>query len=805
MSGIGVKFNAEGEREFKRALSEINQTYKVLNSEMKLVQSQFDKTDNSVGALTARNETLNKQIDAQKNKIATLKAALENAAASFGENDKRTNAWRIQLNNAEAALNEMERELKNNTAKMNEAAAAADDMGKEIEDSGKAAERSEGRFSGLGGVLKGIAGTMAAVTAAAGAAAVKIGKEVVTAYADYEQLLGGVETLFGAGGQSLEEYAKSVGKSTKDAKKEFEQLEKAQETVVGNARDAFKTAGLSANEYMETVTGFSASLIQSLGGDTEKAASYADRAITDMSDNANKMGTDISSIQNAYQGFAKQNYTMLDNLKLGYGGTKEEMARLIEDASKMTDVQKELGVTVEEGNMSFANIVNAISVMQEQMGIAGTTSKEAMGTISGSVDMAKSAFENFVTGLGDKNADLKKLTGDMVISFQAVVKNIQPVIQNLAASLPEVAESLLGAAEELLPTFLETAENLVVQVFNSISESLPEILPQLFDTILSLLDTIFTDGLPTLLDSIMKVAGSLLDSFLQKFPELLNKLITFIGSIDLGELLNQFLGAVEKIAAMIAENLPTIVENLVNAVINLVRSIDWGQLIESGNNILLSLLDGILSAIPALIDALPQLIDAIIDFLTDPETVIKLVKGAVKLVFKLIEKLPEIFMHLISAIANIGIKLIEGLWDGIKKAGSWLWEKITGFFGGIVDGIKGFFGIHSPSTLFRDEIGKNLALGLGEGFDDEMKRVSKDMQNAVPTDFDTQIQAAAAMPTYNFAYGNAAATGGNNYNQTFNVSLHVDSISDSMDINDVVSQISEQLAQEVRRRENVYT
>ena len=775
MSGIGIKFGAEGEKEFKRSLSEINQTFKLLGSEMKLVQSQFDKNDNSVEALTARNEALNKQIDAQKGKIATLKSALENAAESFGENDKRTNAWRIQLNNAEAALNGMERELKNN-------AEAADDMEKKIEESGKAAERSEGRFSGLGDVLKGVAATMTAVTAAAAAAAVKIGKEVVSAYADYEQLVGGVDTLFKEGSRQVQAYASN----------------------------AFKTSGLSANEYMETVTGFSASLIQSLGGDTKKAAEMADMAITDMSDNANKMGSDMASIQSAYQGFAKQNYNMLDNLKLGYGGTQQEMYRLLSDAASLN---KEFAETAkfsidEKGHLTagYADIVEAIHIVQTEMGITGTTAEEAEETISGSIAMTKSAFENLIAGLGQQDANIERMTENVVNSFKNVINNIKPVLQNLASALPLAVNAGVGAVTELLPDLLGVFQGITTELFTSLSESLPEILPVLFDTLFSLLDTLLSDGLPTLLESLMKVAGSLLDSFLEKFPQLINKLINFIGSIDLGQFLEQFLGAVEKIAAMIAENLPTIVDNLVKAVVNLIKSIDWKELISSGMNILMSLLDGILSAIPSLIDALPQIIDAIIDFLTDPETVIMLVKGAVQLVFKLIEKLPEIFMHLISAIANIGIKLIEGLWEGISKAGAWLWEKITGFFGGIVDGIKGFFGIHSPSTLFRDQIGKNLALGIGEGFDDEMKNVARSMEDAIPTDFDADITANPSFAGFN-AYagaGGAGFSGGNQITQYFNVSIAVDSINDEWDLNDLVTRVSEGIADQVRRAENVY-
>ena len=259
---FGLKIGLEGEKEFKKALAEINQSFKVLGSEMKLATSQFDKNDKSVEALAARNKVLRKEIDEQTTKIDTLRKALQNAATSFGESDRRTQNWQIQLNNAEAALNDMNREL--------------DENEKAIKEGGKAAEESGSKFEGFGKVLKTVGVALGAVAVAAGAAAVKLGKEVIAAYADYEQLVGGVDTLFKDSSQEIQRYA----------------------------ANAYKTAGLSANEYMETVTGFSASLIQSLGGDTEKAAKYADMAITDMSDNANKMGTDMSSIQNAYQGFA---------------------------------------------------------------------------------------------------------------------------------------------------------------------------------------------------------------------------------------------------------------------------------------------------------------------------------------------------------------------------------------------------------------------------------------------------------------------------------------------------------------------
>jgi phage-related protein len=404
---FGLKIGVEGEKEFKNSLRDINQSFKVLGSEMKLVSSEFDKNDKSVNALSSRNEVLNKSIDAQKDKIITLENALKNASDSFGENDKRTQNWAIQLNNAKAQLNGMEREVASNEkaidsmgAEEEETSKQTDKLGAELKDTADEAEKSGSKFDKLGSVLKGVGVTMGAFAVAAGAVAVKLGKEVVSAYSDYEQLVGGVDTLFG------------------DASK---QVQKSADT-------AFKTAGMSANDYMETVTGFSASLIASLNGDTKKAAGVADQAITDMSDNANKMGTDIASIQNAYQGFAKQNYGMLDNLKLGYGGTKTEMERLLSDAQKISGVKYDLS--------NFADVTEAIHVIQTQMGITGTTAKEATETIGGSIQGLQSSIGNLMVGLGNADADINSLIGNVVESFNHVIKNIAPVLENIVKALP---------------------------------------------------------------------------------------------------------------------------------------------------------------------------------------------------------------------------------------------------------------------------------------------------------------------------------------------------------------------------------
>ena len=297
-----------------------------------------------------------------------------------------------------------------------------------------------------------------AIGAAAATATVAITKMAVSAYADYEQLVGGVETLFKGSAQKVIDYA----------------------------NDAFYTAGMSANQYMETVTGFSASLLQSLGGDTEKAADYANRAIIDMSDNANKMGTSMEMIQYAYQGFAKQNYTMLDNLKLGYGGTKTEMERLVREASQMEEVQKKLGITVDANSMSFGNVVNAISVVQEKMGIAGATAAEAEKTITGSANMMKAAWQNVLSAIAG-GGDLDRAINNLVYSITKYFENIVPVVQR----------SLVGIGrliEQVAPMLVQNVASALIQAIPSLINAIYQMIVGLAKGIWQGIKALFTGG-----------------------------------------------------------------------------------------------------------------------------------------------------------------------------------------------------------------------------------------------------------------------------------------------------------------------
>ena len=701
---IKTKVAIDGEKEYKESLKNINSALGTLKSELKLVESQYAGQANSYAALSAKGDVLSRMYDQQKEKVkaaaeqlekakkaqsdyaekvssaqseisrceaalaalgdetgdtteeqAKLTAELEKAKSELAAAEKgyesttrSVNSYQTQVNSAETELNKLGSELDKNASYMDEAAKSSDGCaesinkyGKEVKKAGEDSEEAGKKFDKVKTAATALGTAAAAATAALAAAAIKLGKEVISAYADYEQLVGGVETLFKDSSGKVMEYA----------------------------NDAYKTAGLSANEYMETVTGFSASLISSLGGDTEKAAKYADMAITDMSDNANKMGSDMASIQNAYSGFAKQNYTMLDNLKLGYGGTKEEMQRLLEDAEKLSGVKYDIS--------SYSDIIDAIHVIQTEMDITGTTAKEAEATISGSIGMLKSSFQNLITGLGDADADIDKLCDNVVNSFNSVVKNITPVVRNLAKTVPNALEGILDAIAPLLPELLEMG----VGLFEALLSGFTSVLPELMNTAASLVTTL-VQGIIEALPLVVEAAAQFITTLVQGIAEALPTLIP---------------AAVETVTTIVS----TLIENI-------------PLLIDAALQLMQGLAEGVLEAIPVLLEALPELIESLVTTLLD--AIPKIIETGVKLLTALITNLPQIIAEIVRAmpqiitgivsalgegvsqVAEVGANLVRGLWQGIQSLAGWLWDKVSGWISSIWDGITDFFGIHSPST-----------------------------------------------------------------------------------------------------------
>lgn len=374
-------------------------------------------------------------------------------------------------------------------------------MNESMKDATNTASKMSSVMKGIGSSAIKVGKGLAVAGAAAATAVTALVSKSVGAFADYEQLTGGAETLFGAGGRSVEEYAQSVGKSVSDVQGKYDSLMSAQNVVLENANKAYMTAGMSANEYMDTVTGFSASLISSLGGDTNKAADYANSALVDMSDNANKMGTDMESIKNAYQGFAKQNYTMLDNLKLGYGGTQEEMKRLLSDAEKLTGQRYDIS--------SFADITQAIHAIQTQMDITGTTAKEASTTISGSWGSLKAAFENTLVSLTTGGKMFDQSLDALVDSAKTFGQNVIPAITGALSGVGSLIESLAPVIVAELPSMVSDILPHLVSATKSLVTGLISQLPALGKAVLDAIPSIF-DGMTDVIgeSSVGKLKGS---------------------------------------------------------------------------------------------------------------------------------------------------------------------------------------------------------------------------------------------------------------------------------------------------------
>ena len=492
---IGPKIGIDGEKEFRDALKSMGQQLKTLGTEMKAVTSAFDVDNDSQKKLASQSDILSRQLEVQQQRITEIQKALDYARQNYAENSNEVQRWQQSLNNATADLNNTKKQL-------NDLEHGVDDVGDAMDNAGQ-------KTLSLGDILK---ANLLSDAIMAGIKAVASGiKSLVSGaiegYGEYEQLVGGVETLFGS----------------------------SADTVIKNAENAYKTAGLSANAYMETVTSFSASLLQSMGNDTEAAAKKADQALTDMSDNANKMGTDMSSIQNAYQGFAKQNYTMLDNLKLGYGGTKEEMERLIADANALNAAQ---GNYTNYSIESYADIVDAIHTVQTEMGITGTTALEASTTIEGSIGAMKAAYQNFVTGLGDQNADIGALTEQLIESAGTVAENVLPVIENVVKNIaetvkkqgPDMITKFVAYATEKLPDIL----NLGLQLVLSLVTGLAQNLPQLVQGTLTMVDTIvkaFVDSLPDIIEVGKDIVRGVWEGITALGSWLYDKVSSFFGGI----------------------------------------------------------------------------------------------------------------------------------------------------------------------------------------------------------------------------------------------------------------------------------
>ena len=711
-----------------------------------------------------------------------------------------------------------------------EALQALKRLDKKLTETENVAEKSSSGFSKIGSAISTLGKTALVGLGAVTTGVIAIGKSALESYADYEQLVGGVDTLFKDSSKKVQEYA----------------------------RQAYTTANLSANEYMETITGFSASLIASLEGDTEKACEVGNRAIIDMSDNANKMGTSMESLQNAYSGFAKQNYTMLDNLKLGYGGTKEEMVRLISDTAQMTDIQDKLNIKVNEGDMSFGNIINAISIMQEKLGITGATANESATTISGSINAMKSAWANLVTDMANKDADLSTSINNVATTVTQVAKNIGKIIpdilRGISTAITSLVKELLPEALEQIPTLLKellpVVKDLFVSIINTIEEAIPQlmevakdIIPMLIEAVCELMPMLLELGIEQILticeglvEAIPNLITTMIDACVKMCDSILNNLDRFIDvAVDI---IMAIVDGLVKALPTLIEEVPRIINTFCDKLYSLLPVI-----LKLGVDIIVEIAKGLWDSRDVIIDNFWEILKAVFNVVTlinwtnlgkdvikwikdgvkslgddIPKALMEIGKNALKwlkdtfmggygtgsgLITNIVSGISSVASGLWSTIGNlgsgvlstlqsyfswsklvtIGSSIVEGIWGGISNCSSWLLNKISGFASSIFDGICDFFDINSPSKLMRDTVGVAIPEGIAVGFERELPYSIKNMTGELnglvgaitrTVDNETALTTARVVQHNNTLNGSDELINGYNNNVTVVAKLEVD-------------------------------
>ena len=692
---FGLNLGIDGEKEFKKALSEINQSFKVLGSEMKLVSSQFDKSDKSVEALTSKNKVLNKEIEAQKEKIETLKSALANAAESFGENDKRTQAWQIQLNNASAALNDMEREVANNEKTIAELSTAEDtaeketkEMGEAVDKSGEKAEYAKGKFEKFKDTIGKVAkATAAAMTAIAGAA-VACGKELwnlANETANY--------------GDEIEKNSQKVGLGF-EAYQKWDYAMKISGTDMASCTNGLKTltnkfddalnGSKSATESFERL-GISVSDLK--GKSREEVFSTVVKSLQNVKDE-----TDKAALANDMFGKSGQNLIPLFNL------TEEELEGLMQEAEDYGMVMDDSAV---KASAAFKDSLNKM-----QSTFTGLKNN-IMGQMLPSLTMVMDGLSDLMAGNENAAENIKNGVSGLIDSITGMVPQVVSLISSVAGAV------------------LESAPAIIEALVTGILDALPQLMPVAVETILAIVDTLIAN-LPLIIDTAFKIIFALIEGIAQALPDLIPQIIeivTMIVSVIMENLPMIIQVALELIIALaqgLIQALPELImmlPQIILAIVKAFKEFDWKTL---GNNIIDGLANGIGGSVMKAVDRIKELGRKLI--------------SAFKSMFGI--NSPS------TVFAGFGKNLLEGLWNGIKNIQSWLISKLRGLGSAITGALKSVLGIHSPSSVFENEIGKNLGLGIGVGFEKIMKTVKEDMAEAIPTDFDLSatVSAGASMP-----------------------------------------------------------
>lgn len=659
---IGPKIGIEGEKEFRSAITNINTTMKTLGTEMNVVASQFDKNDNSVKSLTAKNEVLNKQIDAQKQKLDQLKAGLDASADKYGENDKVTQGWQQAVNQATAELNNMERQVKTNNNAMDDSGKKAKKAGADASESSKGWEKLSGGLSKVGQVAAKAVAALA--TAALGAATAVGGMTVKAAYAADD-----INTL-----------AKQTGLSTEAIQK-------------------FKYASEQIDVPLETLTKSMAKNIKSMKG--------------------------------------------------------------VQDGTKLSvDAYKTLGIEVlnadgslRDGQTVYSEVIGALSKMKNEterdalaMQILGKSAQDLNPLILGGADSLKKLGDEAQAAgliLGQESLDNLNKLSDAMDTFKATASGSGNLFATaFAGPMAEGINTITGYMTELSVAFndggyaavSDKLGKIIADIIAKINEVLPKILEFGLNIITKIIDGM-SQNLPALVSGAIQILTMLVNSLLGMLPQLLKMGMEIVKELSLG------------IASALPALIPAVVDTMLSIVDTLIDNID--MLIDAAILIITALAEGLIEALPRLIDKIPEIIVKLVEAIAN--NLPKIIEAGISIIIalagalitalpRLIKKIPEIISGIVNAFASyyskiteIGTNIIEGIWDGIRSMISWLSDKISGFLGGIMKGIKKTLGISSPSKVFAG-IGENMALGLGEGFASSMDKVSRQINNSVPTD-----------------------------------------------------------------------
>lgn len=720
---FGLKIGVEGEKEFKKALADINSQFKVLGSEMKLATSQFDSNEKSVESLTSKNEVLTKQIDAQKEKIETLRKALENASDSFGENDRRTQQWVVALNNAEAELNGMERELSQNEKaidgmgdKAAETAKQTDKLGDEIDQTGDQAEKSGGKFSKLGSVLKGVGTAMGVALAAIGTAAVAAGKALVdmtveaAAYAD-EMLTQ--STVTGMSVESLQ---------------------------------AYSYAADLVDVSLDTLTGSMAKNVKSMASAADGSAKYADAyaqlgvSVTDANGNLRDSEDVYWECIDALGGIS--NETERDALAMQlFGKSAQDLNPLIAQGSEgiaaLTDEAKRMGAVLSEETIAK---LGAFDDSVQRLKQGSEAAKRVMGTV-------------LLPQLQDLADDGTKLLGEFTSGLVEAGDDFGKISEVIGNTVGGLVDMIM----EHLPKIIQVGMDIVMAIVNAIVENLPTIVECASTIVMTLLEGLI-DALPAITEGALQLVMTLVQGIIDNLPAIVEAAINMIVTLAMG----------------IADALPELIPSIVEAIILICQVLldNMDKILEAAFAIIKGLAEGLLNALPELVAALPEIITTIINFITDNlpaiiemgiELIVQLAVGLVKAIPQLVAALPQIIAAIVEglgsavgAVFEIGKNIVSGLWQGIQSLATWLWDKVSGWISSIWDGICDFFGIASPSKEM-GWIGKMMVEGLAGSIDSNgkdavsavtdmtkdidgaMKDLAGDMETALPTDFKLNV------------------------------------------------------------------